>query len=349
MAESQNDSLEIVSLVVHKIGNKSTEDGVRLSQKPIRLDESINQLLLQYFMTPFKNVEYYNFHHESDLMMNEVYAYASAIFDNPSSLYEQSVHIARHLYEQSVHPKIKSGELYVVYLKGGIVEGEEVDMVGIFKSETRETYLKVYPKEEGFEINYDDGININKLDKGCLIYNSSREEGYTVAVIDQNGKGTEAVYWTDDFLHLIPRSDNYHHTQNVLDMCKSFVREKLPESYEMTTVDQAHILNQSVKYFKDNDSFELEDFSRQVLQAPELIDSFKSYKEEFEEDNFCEINQSFEISDSAVKKQAKFFKTILKLDKNFHVYVHGNRDLIEKGYDDDKGKNFYKLYFNEEN
>jgi len=61
-----------------------------------------------------------------------------------------------------------------------------------------------------------------------------------------------------------------------------------------------------------------------------------------------EIADSFAISPSAVKKQAKVFKTVLKLDKNFHVYIHGRRDLIEKGYDEMSGKHYYKLYFEEE-
>jgi hypothetical protein len=42
------------------------------------------------------------------------------------------------------------------------------------------------------------------------------------------------------------------------------------------------------------------------------------------------------------------FKSVLKLDKNFHIYVHGNRQLIERGYDDEKGMNYYKVFFNNE-
>jgi len=33
--------------------------------------------------------------------------------------------------------------------------------------------------------------------------------------------------------------------------------------------------------------------------------------------------------------------------KNFHIYIHGRRDLIEKGTDE-SGKKFYKIYFEEE-
>ena len=46
-----------------------------------------------------------------------------------------------------------------------------------------------------------------------------------------------------------------------------------------------------------------------------------------------EIADNFEISAQAVKRQARIFKSVLKLDKNFHIYIHGNRELIEKGFD----------------
>ena len=57
---------------------------------------------------------------------------------------------------------------------------------------------------------------------------------------------------------------------------------------------------------------------------------------------------NFEISVHAVKQQAKVFKSVLKLDKNFHIYIHGNRQLIEKGFDEATGRNYYKLYFDNE-
>jgi hypothetical protein len=56
----------------------------------------------------------------------------------------------------------------------------------------------------------------------------------------------------------------------------------------------------------------------------------------------------FYISPQAVKKQARVFKSVIKLDKNFHIYVHGDRELIEKGYDEALQKHYYKIYFDRE-
>ncbi len=68
------------------------------------------------------------------------------------------------------------------------------------------------------------------------------------------------------------------------------------------------------------------------------------YENEFD----TEITDSFEISNAAVKKQARVFKSILKLDKNFHIYIHGSKEMIERGFDEEKNLNYYKVYFKEE-
>ena len=65
------------------------------------------------------------------------------------------------------------------------------------------------------------------------------------------------------------------------------------------------------------------------------------------EKNEIVFPDTFNISPEAVKKQVKSFKSVLKLDKNFHIYIHGNKDLIEKGIDEN-GKKFYKIYYDKE-
>jgi hypothetical protein len=343
------EQIEIQSIALHNVGNKLNDEGIRFSKTELRTHESINNLLLTYFLSPFKSDEYYNLYHESDLSLNEVYSFVSAIFDNSETLFEQSVNLAKHLYEQSLHPKIKGGEFYVVYFRDCIVDGETGDAVGLFKSETKETFLKVYPQNDGFSVESETGININKLDKGCLIFNSERERGFLVSVVDNLNKGGEAQYWIDHFLHVRPRNDDYFQTKNALNLCKSFVVGKFPEQFDVSKADQAELLNKSVKFFKENDNFGLDDFANEVMQAPEMISSFKSYKTEFEVENGVKFTDNFDISTAAVKKQSKFFRSVIKLDKNFHIYVHGNHDQIVKGFDQESGMHFYQLFFREEN
>jgi hypothetical protein len=44
----------------------------------------------------------------------------------------------------------------------------------------------------------------------------------------------------------------------------------------------------------------------------------------------------------------KFVRSVIKLDKNFHLYVHGRRDRIEQGFDQEKKMKYYKLWYESE-
>ncbi len=338
----------ISEIAVHKVGNKHFEEEIVYSKASFSPSSEIDALLKQYFLNPFKENQYHNLCHESDLEMNEVYSYATRIFDNPECLFEESKNLAKHLYTQSNHPKIKSGEFYVVYFEGLIVEGLDAQALGMFKSESKETFLKIYPNGENYEIEGDTGVNINKLDKGCLIFNLEKENGYIVAAVDKLSKGNEAQYWMNDFLQLTPRKDNYYETTEAITLCKKFVQEKLPEQYNIDKADQAEMLNKSAKYFKEQKKFDVEEYSNDVINQPEIIESFKAYKQEYEDERAVQLSNNFDISPNALKKQSKDFKTVLKLDKNFHVYIHGSRELIVRGYDESNGMKYYQLYFKEE-
>ena len=86
----------------------------------------------------------------------------------------------------------------------------------------------------------------------------------------------------------------------------------------------------------------------QVAGNPKAIESFKTFKSQYEQEFDSPIADTFEISENAVKKQSRVYKSVLKLDKNFHIYIHGNKELIEKGFDEGKHMNYYKVYFKEE-
>ncbi len=339
----------LLRIAIHKSGNAGKEEGIRISKAELRLKDEVKDLLSRYFLSPFAKNEYYNLFHESDLQLNEVYHYASEIFEDQQSFYDNSVNFTRHLYAKSMHPMIKPGEFYVVYFKDVILDGEEVDAIGLFKSESRETFLKVYPTDDNYLVEHEEGLNINKLEKGCLIFNSEPEEGYVCAVIDTSGKSTDTRYWFDEFLKLKERDDDYLKTREAMELTRQFVSTKLPDSFDIDRPAQAELLNKSMKFFKENDNFKMEEFVGEVFADKEVINTFNEYRKDFEAERQTTITDDFDISGLAVKKQAKIFKSILKLDKNFHIYIHGNRDNIEKGYDNERNMNFYKIFFDEEN
>jgi len=338
------------NLAVHFIGNKSNGESLKCSNKLLDLDdELLNDLLKRFFLQPFKEQLFYSFNHPSDINYNEVYTCCSKIFENPDLLLEYSVQFAQRLFNCSDHPQIKSGELYVVYFTDCIVEEELTDAIGIFKSETRDTYLKVYPQNQDFNISYDNGININRLDKGCLIFNTEAEHGFKVSIIDRINKGEEARFWKDQFLCLRQREDDFYLTRNMLQMCNNFVKEVLVEENNVEKPEQIKVKSKAVEYFQDNERFEARKFAKEVFEEPGVIDAFQEYAaQKVAQQQDLVFSESFDISPKAVKSAKKDFKSVIKLDKNFHIYVHGNPNLMEKGIEEDSNKKYYKLYFEEE-
>jgi hypothetical protein len=341
---------KLEALATHFIGNKASGEPLQLSKELVSLeDHSVKELLIQYFLSSFQQVESYNFWHPSDITLNEMKHYADEIFGAPDDLLMHSLSIARNLFDATDHPNIKSGELHVAYFKGLMADQFVVDAIGVYKSEQKDRFLKITEAGSTFSIQAESGVNPSKLDKACLILNLDAENGYRVMVIDRTNKGNEAQFWKDDFLKVRAASDDFHATQDYLSMYKTYVVEQVPSEFEVTRVEQIDLLNKSVNYFKKNEQFNRQHFEDEVLQIPEVIESFRKYEQQYADERELRFDDEFGISGNAVKKQSRVFKSVLKLDKNFHVYIHGNKDLIEKGYDASMGMHYYKIYFEEEN
>lgn len=335
---------KVESICLHKVGNKIADEGVRLSTKNLTVPDNIKNILLKYFVGSFQSEKLYAFCHDSDISLNETYYYCSEIFDSIECIHEQSINLAKHLYNNSTHPKIKIGEFYVVYFRDCIIDNQYVDAIGLFKSENQDTFLKIYPKGDDFEIESEKGININRLDKGCLIFKVEKENGYVVAVVDNTNKGTEAKYWTEDFLHVRPRKDSFNQTQNMLSLCKNFVSQ-LPS--ENGKIEKASYMNRSVEALK-GESVDIDVFAEQVFETPELVSEFKQYKNTYQKERDIEFDDSFIPDSNAIKQKAVGTMTTIKLDKNFDINIHGGEQYIVRGYDEGKKMYYYQLFFKEE-
>ena len=339
--------VSINQLVIHQIGNRSEGGDILFSRSPVKLidDDPVLDVLNSYFFKSFKNEAVYSFYHDTDIEKNEMYNLATKIFEGPEEFYDVSVHTANLLYNKSNHPMIKGGEFYMAYFENCVIEGEVVNALGIFKSENKETFLKIFLRDQNFEIGTEEGINIKRLDKGCIIFNTEKELGYKVMSVDNINKGNEAQFWKTDFLGLKPREDNYYFTNNYLKLCRDFVGDVFNSEHDVPRADQIDLLNRSIDFFDKKNNFTEQAFEKEVMRQPEVVDAFNEYKSFFESENELPLRSEFDISKSAVKGEKRYFKSILKLDKNFHVYIHGRRNYIEKGFDNQKGLNFYKLYF----
>jgi hypothetical protein len=225
-----NSKLKGVS--VHLVGNKTMGQDILLSKSPLKLDVYVSDKLKDYFLNRFMNVyDQYKFSHPSSLKYNEVFNFVSEALSEKITLHEASLNIARHLYENTVHPKIKQGELYVCLFNNCEFESEVVDAIGIFKSENKSGFFEVDERNRDFSITFKEGIDINKLDKGCLVFNTNKKEGYEVLIIDNQNRGEEAVYWKENFLGLSQRANAYQQTNQILDMTKTYVNAQLSNEF----------------------------------------------------------------------------------------------------------------------
>ncbi|MBX7180706.1 MAG: nucleoid-associated protein [Bacteroidia bacterium] len=334
----------ILEASLHFCGNKNNGEDVALANHPLELSEQLSFSLADFILHPFSKLfEEYQFMPES--LAKPLVA---QVFSGEKSLHEASKELTEHLYEVSEHPKIGSGDVLVCYVKGLAFSNVFSDGMVILKFENTENFLLTDMDSDGGNVTLKPGIRNSRFDKGCLILNLEEENGFRCFVIDNASRGDEAYFWKERFLGLAPKQDKHFQTKQLMNVYKDFVVEELPQKFEVSKAEQSDLLARSVNYMKENDRFRMQEFEQQVMSQPEVINAFKGYVEEQTSNQEYTLPEEFEISAPAVKKQGKFVRSVIKLDKNFHLYVHGNREYIQRGFDEQTGMHFYKLYFKEE-
>lgn len=342
---------QIESLSIHKVGNKNKAESLFISKAPHHLNDETTGLLKEYFFKPFREKEesYYRLSHEADLSFNPLYEAATKIFNEPRHIHELSGGIAKHLYDQSNHPHIKSGELYVTYLTGLQLDNVKTDAIGIFKSELKQDFIQFEEQTDHLEILVQQGINIHKLDKGCLIFNTESEEGYKVLSVDSNRYDTK--YWLEQFLSVAVLTDNNFYTKNYLKFCQNFAKDVVLPAEDKQ--QEVLFMNRAVNHFAKNNAFEETNFMNEVINNPALIPEFKHYKVEKGPKYSIEDVSSFDIANKAVSQARKTIKNVIQLDTNIQIKMdfinpESAEKFVEKGWDEEKGMYYYLLYFNKE-
>ena len=341
----------IESLSIHRVGNKSRNEAIFLSENQYGLNDEIVPILKEYFLKSFREKEenYFQFAHEVDLEYNDMFKLATEIFTNPGSVHEVSKKITQHLFEQSNHPHIKNGEVYVTYLTNVSIDNNVVDAIGVFKSELRTDFLQFEEKESNLEMVLQEGINLNKLDKGCLIFNHKKEEGYKILTIDSNRY--DARYWLEHFLSVDAFQDENFMTKKYLKFCQEFAKEVVFPAEDKK--QEVMFMNRAVNHFAKNDNFEETAFLNDVMENPDLIPEFKSYKADRGEKYSIDDVTSFPIANAAVSDVRKTIKNVINLDTYIQIKLdfinpESAEKFVEKGWDEEKQMYYYLVYFNKE-
>ncbi len=327
-------------LIVHRIVDGKL---VPSREGAVVSSPEINTWLTKFLFKPFNADEKFAFQIEEALP--ELMDQCSSIFNDQNNLLEKSIEIVE-LYLSTAHSnKSKDGEFIVAFFEDCIIGDEVTDVIGLFRIERKETFLKLEPTYDAFTLHKDEGISPTKIGQGAMIFNTDQESGYQILQIDKIGPKNEEFFWTESFLGASKVVDSYYHTQHLINNIQEFAQTNFDEDQ---STEKITFVNDSIEFMKESEVFDQQAYSEQVLQAPELIEQFESFQGEKTQENPFLESEQFEISKPAIKSTKRYIRSVIKLDKNFHVYVHGNRENILRGYDEEKKKHFYTLYYEEE-
>ena len=341
---------EITKCIIHKVANKYNSGQNSFSEETIRFDEESYNLMVPFLLKPFANLsQSYRFSHHADVRLNEINNYTTEVFKEEAAFIEQSKNIVNHLYEQSNSAQIKKGDVIVAFIEGIEYQDVLTEAIGIFKVENKIDFFQTYLDDTSFDVAVQQGISTKKIDKGCLVLNTTDTEGTVVLSVDNNQY--DAQYWIKNFLSVKYADDRNQHTQSYLELCKEFSEEVIKP--EFGKQEQSQFLASTVDYFKENESVDYHNFKEELFEEDKQKDMFEDYKKHFETLNDVLIRNNFEVSDVVLKKEKQKIKSIIKLDTNIEIKLDVDApdaasEYLERGYDEEKKMKYYKVYFNEE-
>jgi hypothetical protein len=339
-------------LIHHQVGNKGLGGAYMQSLSETNLQDDFTKTQLMLFLTQnFKSDVVYEFSKKDPdkVYIGSIQDYVSDFFKHPNSqtfVYLSQL-ISEHLYNATMHPKCPGGTMYVAYFKDVVSDGEMVDAIGIFKKENDEQFLKPEIKEGYAVIESDYGQSIDKLEKGVLILNTAANDGYKIHVFDKGKKIKDiAFYWNQDFLSIRLKDTPYYQTSHQIMQILSFCEEVLTTENNVSVMDKKMVENKTINFFTAKDKFNPDEFNKEVLlDQEELVDSYKIHKEQYQHDYQMELKDDFDISQTAVKEKSKYASTTIHLDKNFEVKIKSRYDLMDQGFDEEKGLKYIKLWY----
>ncbi len=342
--------VQITDFIIHKVGNKYNSTRNVFSENTLIFDEESYKMILNFLLKPFLNLtDSYRFTHHADINLNEMNSYTNSLFKNEADFVEVSKNIVKHLYEQSNSANIKTGDVIVARFEGIGINDVVTEAIGVFKIETKMDFFQTYVEGNQIEVIVTEGISPRKLDKGCLIINTTDSEGKFVFSVDTNTY--DAQYWIKNFLQIKLADDIHQQTKNYLALCSAFSDEVIREKEGKK--EQSEFLATTIDFFKEHDSVDNDEFVKTVFEEETEIEKFKDFKKEFEAENEILLRNYFPISDRVVKKEKKAFKTEIILDTNIKINIDVDAPdaaayYLERGYDADKKMHYYKVFFNEE-
>jgi hypothetical protein len=343
---------QVQQVVIQPLGNKAEEEPfVPVSESPHAGAEVLDWLSHSVSKVFERSGERYAFSHENSLEFHEVFQLSKRYLEGQTDFLSWSVEVARHLYQCSDHPRIGAGELICADISQLVYNNFRCPALLLYKIDKKTPFMAYQSALGKSEVLVREGIHATTPEKAALIIKTHPEKDeFEVLIVDKAARGGEAAFWKNDFLQVVPIDNAYLQTQQFLQTTRQYFVNQFEKDFEAERPDAIDLMNRSYQFFKENEQFDRETFEEKVFQDTRLVAAFKTYDSQIKEEGQPGIPEpsQFDIHPDAVKKQNRVFKSVIKLDKNFHLYIHGNRDWVEKGVDPETGRKFYKLYYESE-
>jgi hypothetical protein len=349
-------SATATELVLAKVGHPQRDEPLQTSKEVFKIAEGDQEALSAIFLKPFKNLSAHRFSHHSSLEQHEMNAYTAAIFAADDGLFEKGCDIAKRLYAKSNHPNIKSGDLCISLIKDIDVDGVLTQGLCILKSESVVPFLSISTRDGDLQLHTEQGINPEKIDKGCLILNHLASKGYYVLMFDRTG--ADSRFWVRDFLGVVPITDSPFLTNKYANMAVAFLEKEKKESPKVVADDAppwdaSSAARDAISYFEEKENFSLQEFEEQVLKSPEIAAKFAEHRNKIEEEQGHRLDDSFEISKKDVSKVKKKIPSVMKLDTGVEIRLKPNvaaepDKFLEHGFDDGRKMKFIKVFYRED-
>ncbi len=256
-----------------------------------------------------------------------------------SSLVTLQAEHALELQDQQLKPGQDKGLLFIL-LKNIAWEDEMMHGLALFALQDKDLVLRVDAPEP---MRFFQGLVLDKAPLSMLLLQA--EGSFENKILINASKNDTASLVAHFQLESVPNS--FYKTSEMIQLTNAFVKHKF-EDEELDKLQETEVMYRSKTYFDNVEQFDQNNYSNEVFQNEQLSSEFEDFVEAQTQSLPAKINlHSFSISDQAVNKQKRIFKSVIKLDKNFHIYVHGDRNKITKGTDSD-GRKFYQIYYDEE-
>ncbi len=310
-------SAKIEKIIIHRVGNKIREEGIKFSEKEATINENLNDLLLKNYLLPLsKTNSCFQFYHESDIALNEVHQFSSRIFNNPIAFKEQSINIAKHLYSASTHPNISGGDFIVILFSGIKFDDNKSYGIATLRIENKDDYLDIQDNNGVFQPFERSGISLTKVQKGALILSNAN----IIYAIDNLGQKTK--YWLESFLKVIPIKTDASCLKAGGEILKS-ISSKIKETSSLLDINDEFdrkIKNSDTITLKD-----IKDIAKKHLNVEDVETVLSSVSEKFGFD----LSEDIEIKSRDLLPLAKKMSNKTKIDDGISLLITNKRHHID--------------------